>query len=114
MESPKRKYGFPLLMLLGFAVGGSVATAIAFGSASSAQRFSYTTLFDLVVSLGALGVYFGHITGAAKNLDSGFKPFGPIPSGVLFIGAVIVVFGTFVICGSVVGIMTLIKGPPPH
>jgi hypothetical protein len=114
-EQPQRKYGFPLRMLIGFAIGAGVATVVAFVLAAGAERFSYTALFDLVVALGALGTYLGHVTGAVKHKDAGFKPWGPITPNVLMVGGAIVLFGTLVVVGAVMGIMTLIKGgPPPH
>src|SRR5262245_21899146 len=114
MDKPRRKYGFPLLMLLGFGVGACIATLTALLLARGAQRFSYTGLFDLVVALGALGVYLGHVLGAATYKEAGFKPLGPLTPGVFAVGGAIVVLGTIVVLGSVLGIMTLIKGPPPH
>jgi len=114
MEKPQRKYGFPLLMLLGFTVGAIVATVAAFVLAARAARFSYTGLFDLVVGLGVLGTYLGHVIGAARDKDAGIKPLGPLPPGVLLVGGAIVLFGTAVVVGSVLGIMISIKGPPPH
>jgi hypothetical protein len=71
MASPRRRFGFPLLMLLGFAVGAFAGTMVAFILSAGAPRFSYVGLFDLVVARG----------------------------GGL---------------GAVLGIMTLVKGPPPH
>ena len=101
-------------MLLGFAVGASLATAAAFIFAVRAQRFSYTGLFNLVVALGALGTYAGHVIGAAKYKDAVFKPLGLLPQGVFIVGAVIVLLGTIAVVGAILGVMTLIKGPPPH
>src|SRR5262245_28980030 len=113
--SPQRKFGFPLLMLVGFCVGASAATAVAFVLSAQAGRFSYTTLFDLVAPLGGLGAYIGHIVGASRNPEAGFTPLGPLTPSVLMVGGVIVLVGTVIIMAAVMGIMTAIKGyPPPH
>ena len=114
-ETRQRKFGFPLLMLLGSFVGESVATVAAFVLSAQAGRFSYTGLFDLVAPLGGLGTYFGHIVGAARNKEEGFKPLGPLTPGVLMVGGAIVLVGTVIVLTAVMGIMTAIKGyPPPH
>jgi hypothetical protein len=114
MDAPKRKFGFPLLMLAGFCIGAGLAVATAFIIASEVGRFSYTGLFDLVAALGGLGAYAGHVVGAARNKDAGFKPFGPLTPGALGVGGAIVVVGTAVVLAAVLGIMVLLKGPPPH
>jgi hypothetical protein len=115
MDQSQRKYGFPLRMLIGFAIGAGVATVAAFILAAGVQRFSYTALFNLVAALGAMGTHLGHVTGAMKHKDAGFKPWGPITPNVLMVGGAIVLFGTVVVIGAVMGIMTLIRGePPPH
>jgi hypothetical protein len=114
-ETPQRKLGFPLLMLLGFCVGASMATVAAFVLSARAGRFSYTVLFDLVAPLGGLGAYIGHIVGAARNKEAGFKPIGPLTPGVLMAGGAIVLVGTVLVLAAVMGIMTAVKGyPPPH
>src|SRR5262245_10206919 len=93
-ESPQRKYGFPLLMLIGFCIGASVATMVAFALSAQSGRFSYAALFDLVAPLGGLGAYIGHVVGAARNKEAGFKPLGPLTPGVLIVGGLIVLLGT--------------------
>src|SRR5262249_55636224 len=113
-EKPQRQFGFPLLMLVGFCIGAAIATATAFVLSAGAGRFSYTGLFQLLVSLGGLGTYIGHVLGALRNREAGFKPFGPLTPGVLGVGAGIVLAGTVVVLFTVLGIMTQIKGPPPH
>lgn len=114
MDKPQRKYGFPLLMLLGFGVGAVIATVTIFILSAEAGQFNYLALWRLVVPLGALGAYVGHVVGAARCKEAGFAPFGPLTPGVLAVGAAIVLLGSLLVMGSVFGIMTLIKGPPPH
>jgi len=114
-ETPQRKFGFPLLMLLGFCVGAGVATVATFALSVQAGRFSYTALFDLVAPLGGLGAYTGHVAGAMRNKEAGFKPLGPLTPSVLMVGAGIVLIGTVIVIAAVMGIMTAVKGyPPPH
>src|SRR5262249_7495021 len=104
-EPPQRKYGFPLLMLLGFGIGASMATTVAFVMSAQAGRFSYTALFDLVVPLGGLGAYIGHVVGATRNKEAGFRPLGPLTPGALMVGGVIVLVGTAIVLAAVMGIM---------
>jgi hypothetical protein len=114
-ETPQRKLGFPLHMLIGFCIGASVATVIAFVLSENAGRFSYTLLFDFVAPLGGIGAYIGHVVGAARNKEAGFQPLGPLTPGVLMVGGGIVLVGTIVVLAAVMGIMTVVKGhPPPH
>jgi hypothetical protein len=114
-ETRQRNFGFPLLMLLGFSAGASVATVAAFFLSAQSDRFSYTGLFDLVAPLGGLGAYISHIVGAARNKEAGFKPLGPLTPGVFLAGGGIVLVGTVIVLAAVTGIMTAVKGyPPPH
>jgi hypothetical protein len=114
-EAPQRRFGFPLLMLVGFCVGASAATVAALVWSAQAGRFSYTALFNLVAPLGGLGTYIGHVVGAARNKEAGFKVLGPLTPGVLMMGAGIVLVGTAIVIAAVMGIMTAVKGyPPPH
>src|SRR5215207_1296707 len=78
-----RRFGFPLLMLLGFAVGAGVAVAVAYGLAAQRKTFQYTTLLQLVASLGGAGTYLGHVLGAYRDKDAGIAPFGPLPQGIM-------------------------------
>jgi hypothetical protein len=113
MAEPRR-YGFPLQMLAGFAVGASIAVVAAFVLSFRATRFSYTGLFQLTASLGGMGIFVGHIIGAARNPDAGIKPIGPLSQGVVQLGGLILVGGSALVLFGVLGIMTLFKGPPPH
>jgi hypothetical protein len=113
-QEPRWRFGFPLLMLLGFACGACPAVASAVLLAAQGDRFSYATLVNLLLPLGAVGVYVGHIVGAVRYKEAGFRPLGPLTAGVLFLGATIVIVGSAAVLGAVLGIMTLAKGPPPH
>jgi hypothetical protein len=106
-EMPTRRFGFPSFMLLGFAIGAGLAVLVATLRGAGAVRFSYTSLFYLVVSLGSLGVYVGHIIGAVRHKEVGFKPLGRLTPGVFFVGATIVLVGSAVVLSAMMGIMTL-------
>jgi hypothetical protein len=101
-------------MTLGFFLGAGIATALAFALASRSGSFKYTGLFDMLLGLGALGAYLGHVLGAFRDKSGTIKPFGPLTPGILGTGALIVFLGSVLVIGTVLGIMTAIKGPPPH
>ena len=88
----QRRFGFPLLMLLGCLVGAGIAVAVAFALAT--DSFRYTALFQMTAA--------------------GIAAFGPLPQGVMITGAVIWFLGTVAVVGTVLGVMTSIHGPPPH
>ena len=104
MKTPRKTFGFPLFMLGGFCAGACVAILASFVMSAQAGRFSYTGLFNLAIALGGLGTYIGHVVGAVRNKEAGFKPLGPLTSGVLYTGAAIVLVGTAVILAAAVWI----------
>lgn len=107
-ETFPRGYGFPLLMLAGFAVGATIATATAFVlSAAPGGRFSYVGLLKLLFALGTIGTYTGHVIGAAVYREAGLKPFGLVPLGAWAVGGTIVLGGSF----AVTQIVWLVLGP---
>ena len=108
----QRRFGFPLLMLLGCLVGAGIAVAVAFALAT--DSFRYTALFQMTAALAGAGTYLGHVVGASRNKDAGIAAFGPLPQGVMITGAVIWFLGTVAVVGTVLGVMTSIHGPPPH
>ncbi|HYH65551.1 MAG TPA: hypothetical protein VD866_12715 [Urbifossiella sp.] len=110
----QRRFGFPLLMLLGFVVGAGVAVGVAYALAAQRKTFQYTTLLQLVASLGATGTYLGHVVGALRDKDSGLAPFGQLPTGVMLTGLTVWFVGTVAVCGTVLAVMTSIHGPTPH
>jgi hypothetical protein len=112
MDKPPPKFGFPLLMALGFLVGAGIAIAVTLALAVVGPRFSYTTLVKLLFPFGGLGAYFGQVIGSAKHEKAGFTLWGTIPPGAIIVGGVIVVFGSFVVLFAVGGVMTLIFGTP--
>jgi hypothetical protein len=110
----QRRFGFPLLMLLGFVVGAGVAVGVAYALAAQRKTFQYTTLLQLVASLGGMGTYLGHVVGAVRDKDAGLPPFGQMPTGVMLTGLVIWSGGTVAVCAAVLAAMTSLHGPPPH
>jgi hypothetical protein len=109
-----RRFGFPLLMLLGFVVGAAAAVGLAYALAARRQTFQYTTLLQLVASMGGAGTYLGHVIGAVRDKDSGLAPFGQLPQGVMLTGLVVWFAGTVAVCAAVLVLMTSIHGPTPH
>jgi hypothetical protein len=110
----RRRFGFPLLMLLGFVVGAAAAVALAYALAAQRKTFQYTTLLQLVASIGAAGTYLGHVLGATRDKDSGLPPFGPLPTGVMLTGLAVWFVGTVAVCAAVLAVMTSVHGPTPH
>src|SRR5262245_58569807 len=110
----RRRFGFPLHVLLGFAVGAVVAVIAAFLLAPEGRRGLYTSLLKLVFALGSCGACLGHGTGAARNREHGVAPFGALPSGAFILGGMIVLLGSLAVCGAVYGVMTALYGPSPH
>jgi hypothetical protein len=108
--TPTRKFGFPLYMLLGFCAGACLAIYIVIVAAG----FHYSAMWKGVMGLGSLGAYVGHEVGAWRHPEVGFKPGGPLTEGVVILLGAITMIGTLLAVGAVVGIMTLIAGPPPH
>jgi hypothetical protein len=101
-------------MLTGYAIGAGIAVVAWLSLSVAAGQFRYVALFDIVIGLGAAGTYAGHVTGAYRDPDARFRPFGPITPGIFAIGAFIVLAGSAAILFGMMGIMTMIKGPPPH
>ncbi len=66
---------------------------------------SYTILIQLLFSLGSVGTYIGHVVGAMRDKEAGFKPFGPLTPGVFFVGAGIVLAGSIIVWAAVLNIM---------
>lgn len=95
-EPMPRGYGFPLAMLIGFAVGAAAAVTAAY-LFSQGGRISFVTLVKFLFSLGGMGTYTGHVVAAAMNPEKGLKPFGLVPFGAWLIGGAIVFGGTIAI-----------------
>src|SRR5262245_21637710 len=110
----RRRFGFPLHMLVGFAAGAGVAIVAAFVLAPDGRRILYGALVKLLFALGGAGTYVGHVVSAVRHKEAGIEPFGAIPPGILLFGAAIVLLGSFTIFGAVFGVMTALYGPSPH